>query len=87
MEKTLQLMMTYDKPGTAGGGVIEIQPEELKEFAINTKYGGSVIFMDPPYYYRIIAINGKVLTGNPQELHKKFLDVYGISLEFVEIRY
>ena len=50
MEKTLQLMMTYDKPGTAGGGVIEIQPEELKEFAINTKYGGSVIFMDPPYY-------------------------------------
>ena len=85
--ETLQLIMTYDKPGTAGGGVIEIQPEELQEFAINIDYGGSVIFMDPPYYYRILAINGKVLTGTPQELHKMFEDEYGISLEFVEVRY
>ena len=85
--ETLQLIMTYDKPGTAGGGVIEIQPEELQEFAININYGGSVIFMDPPYYYRILAINGKVLTGNPQELHQKFVDEYEISLDFVEIRY
>ena len=30
--ETLQLLMTYDKPGTAGGGVIEILPEELQEF-------------------------------------------------------
>lgn len=87
MEQTLQLLMAPDKPGTSGGGVIDIKPEELKEFAINTNYGGSVIFMDPPYYYRIMAIDGKVLTGNPQELHKKFLDEYEISLEFVEIRY
>ena len=34
-----------------------------------------------------MAINGKALTGNPKELHKKFLNEYGISLEFVEIRY
>ena len=87
MEKTLKLVMTTGRPGTGLVGVMEIQPEELKEFAINTKYGGSVIVMDPPYCYRIMAINGKALTGNPQELHKKFLDEYGISLEFVEIRY
>ena len=43
MEKTLQLMMTYDKPGTAGGGVIEIQPEELKEFANKLNLNNSII--------------------------------------------
>ena len=35
--KTLQLLMTYDKPGVAGGGVIEILPEELQEFAIKDR--------------------------------------------------
>ena len=85
--KTLKLIMTTGRPGTGLGGVIDIQPEELKEFAINTNYGGSVIFWDQPYCYRILAINGKALTGNPQELYKKFVDEYGISLEFVEIRY
>ena len=87
MEKTLKLIVTTGRPATGLGGVIEIKPEELKEFAINTNYGGSVIFMDPPYYYRIMAIDGKALTGNPQERYKKFLDEYGVSLEFVEIRY
>jgi hypothetical protein len=85
--KTIKLVMTTGRPGTGLVGVLEIQPEELKEFAINTKYGGSVIFWDKPYCYRIMAINGKALTGNPQELHKKFVDEYGISLDFVEIRY
>ena len=85
--KKLKLIITAGRPGTGLGGVIEIEPEELKEFAINTKYSGSVVFWDPPYCYRILAIDRKALTGNPQELHKKFLDEYGISLDFVEIRY
>jgi hypothetical protein len=85
--ETLKLVITPDRPGAAGSEVIEIQPEELKEFSINTNYGGSVVFWDKPYCYRIFAINGKVLLGNPQELHQKFVDEYGISLDFVEIRY
>ena len=85
--KTLKLIITSGRPGTGLVDVIYIYPEELKEFAINTKYGGSVVFWDKPYCYRIMAINGKALTGNPQELHKKFVDEYGISLDFVEIRY
>ena len=85
--ETLKLVITPDRPGEAGSAVIEIQPEELKEFTINTNYGGSVVYMDPPYYYRIFAINDKVLTGNPQELHQKFVEEYGISLEFVTINY
>ena len=85
--KTLQLIITTGRPGTGLGGVIEIEPEELKEFAINTNYGGSVVFWDKPYCYRILAIDGKAVTGNPQELHDKIVEEYGISLDFVEIRY
>ena len=40
MEKTLKLIVTTGRPATGLGGVIEIKPEELKEFAINTNYGG-----------------------------------------------
>ena len=32
MEQTLQLLMAPDKPGTSGGGVIDIKPEELKAY-------------------------------------------------------
>lgn len=87
MEKTIRLIMTSGRPGTGLVGVIDIQPEELKEFAINTNYSGSVVFWDPPYCYRLLAIDGKAVTGNPQELHDKFIDEYGISLDFVEVRY